>query len=98
AQGFGNYLNLVVEYGFNLSATREVARHQNSPERLADLVAGVTAAKLVLALAGVSLAVILQRTVPALQDQPKILWAGVLAGIALGLSPLWYFQGRENMK
>lgn len=98
AQGFGNYLNLVVEYGFNLSATREVARHQDSPERIADLVAGVTAAKLVLAMGGAALAVILQHAVPALQAQPRILWAGVMAGIALGLNPLWYFQGRENMK
>jgi len=98
AQGFGNYLNLVVEYGFNLSATREVARHRDSPGRIADLVAGVTAAKLLLSLGGVALALVLQYTVPALRAQPRVLWAGVLAAIALGFSPLWYFQGREDMK
>jgi PST family polysaccharide transporter len=98
AQGFGNYLNLVVEYGFNLSATREVARHRDSPGRIADLVAGVTAAKMLLAAGSIALAAVLQHAVPALRAQPRILWAGVLAGIALGLSPLWYFQGRERMR
>jgi polysaccharide transporter, PST family len=98
AQGFGNYLNLVVEYGFNLSATREVARHQNDPERIADLVAGVMSAKLVLVLGGVALALALQFAVPALQARPAVLWSGVVAGIALGLNPLWYFQGCERMR
>jgi PST family polysaccharide transporter len=98
AQGFGNYLNLAVEYGFNLSATREVARHRHAPDRVADLVAGVMGAKLLLALGGVALAVLLQHAFPTLQKHPEILWAGVVAGIALGLNPLWYFQGCERMK
>ncbi|MFX9912081.1 oligosaccharide flippase family protein, partial [Acinetobacter baumannii] len=33
AQAFGQYLMLVVEYGFSLSATREVARSRDSLER-----------------------------------------------------------------
>ena len=98
AQGFGSYLNLVVEYGFNLSGTREIARHSDSPGRIGDLVAGVTAAKMLLAGASVALAAVLQFAVPVLRANPRVLWAGVLAGIALGLSPLWYFQGRERMQ
>ncbi len=98
AQGFGNYLNLVVEYGFNLSATREIARHRESPEYVRDLVAGVTGAKVTLCGFGVALAAILQHTVPALKENPAILWSGVLAGVALGLNPLWYFQGCERMR
>jgi len=54
AQGFGAYLGLVVEYGFNFSATREVARHWNSPQRIRELLAGVTGAKLILPATGIA--------------------------------------------
>jgi PST family polysaccharide transporter len=98
AQGFGAYLGLVVEYGFNFSATREVARHWNSPDRIRELLAGVTGAKLFLAAIGIALAAALQGVVPNLQDHAWILWAGVASGVALGMNPLWYFQGRERMR
>jgi polysaccharide transporter, PST family len=98
AQGLGNYLNLVVEYGFNLSATREVARHRENAVRIANLVGGVTGAKALLAIGGILLTVLLQYVVPGLQEHRDILWAGVAAGIATGMNPLWYFQGCERMK
>jgi len=34
AQGFSAYLMLIVEYGFNLSATREIAGALHAPERI----------------------------------------------------------------
>jgi len=98
AQGLGNYVNLAVEYGFGWSATRELARHRDSPERIAELLSGVTGAKLALAAAGALIAIVLQHTVPALRSQPAILWAGAIAGMALGLNPMWYFQGRERLQ
>lgn len=92
AQGLGNYLSLIVEYGFNLSATREVARHHDSPELVADLVAGVVGAKAALAAAALFVTWIFSRMIPGLQDHPQVLWAGVLAGVALGMSPMWWFS------
>ena len=41
AQAFGVLVSLLVEYGFNLTATREVARNQEDAESHADLLAGV---------------------------------------------------------
>jgi len=98
AQGFGNYLNLVVEYGFSLSATREVARHRDDAGQVADVVAGVLGAKCLLTAGGVALAFLLQHAVPPLRTHPQILWSGVLAGIALGLNPWWFFQACERLK
>jgi PST family polysaccharide transporter len=47
-QAFAGYVTLVVAYGFNFSATREVARHRDDPDHLADLIAGVLGAKVML--------------------------------------------------
>lgn len=98
AQGLGNYLNLVVEYGFSMSATRELAIHRQSPEHVAELLSGVTGAKILLTAGGAALAFLLQYTVPILQAHRAILWSGVIAGMALGLNPMWYFQGKERMQ
>ena len=47
--------SLVVEYGFNLSASREVAVSVGDPERIAQIVGNVFLAKLIIALLVVSL-------------------------------------------
>jgi PST family polysaccharide transporter len=97
AQGFGNYLTLIIDYGFCLSATREVARHSGSREKLAEILASVGGAKLALSLAGTVLALGVAAWIPAMRDNPAVLWSGVINGVALGLNPLWFFQGRERM-
>ena len=48
AQGFSAYLMLIVEYGFSLSSTREIARALHAPERISEVLAGVMGAKCVL--------------------------------------------------
>src|SRR5580704_19568321 len=56
AQGFGSYIALLGEYGFGLSATREVARQRDDREKLADIFAGVLGAKLALLAISIPLA------------------------------------------
>src|SRR5690606_23206436 len=48
AQSFAAVLTLVLEYGFYLSASREIARHRDDRERIAGIVADVQAARLIL--------------------------------------------------
>ena len=97
AQSFALWLSVLLEYGFNLSATRDIANHRQDPERVAEIVAGVHGAKGLLALGVVVIAAITAGTLPALRQHPEYLvWAWVQA-VALGFSPLWYFQGTERL-
>jgi PST family polysaccharide transporter len=98
AQALGLYVSMVVEFGFNLSATRRVARARDDQQQLEEIVAGVLGAKVLLALVCVAIMLILQRFVAVFQRDHLILWAGVLSGIGQGFSMLWYFQGLERMK
>lgn len=98
SQSFGQYSNLVVEYGFNLSATREVARHRDSRDVLAQLLAGVTGAKSLLTLVAILIAYAGYRWVPVLQANPNLLWASMVASVAQGFNLLWFFQGLERMR
>jgi len=58
----------------------------------------VLGARLLLALAVVVLAYALGLFVPALRANLALLWAGVLWAVALGMSPVWYFQGQERLR
>jgi len=97
AQSFALWLSVLLEYGFNLSATRDIATHRQDPGRVAEIVAGVHGAKGLLVLGVAVMAVAAAGIVPALRQHPEYLvWACVQA-LALGFSPVWYFQGTERL-
>jgi polysaccharide transporter, PST family len=98
AQAFGAYIGLGVEYGFSYSATREIARHRNDREKLAEITAGVLGAKVLLATVAIAVAISARWYVPIFHDRPDLLWAGTFCALAQAFSMLWFFQGLERMK
>ncbi len=98
AQAVGVYVLQVVDYGFNLSGTREVARHRDAPDRLAELLSGVLAAKGLLAAASVSAVLVAARFIPVLRNEPAYLAGGLLWAVAIGFQLGWFYQGLERMR
>jgi PST family polysaccharide transporter len=98
AQAFGAYASIGIEYGFHLSATRAVAKNRESRSELANLVAGVMGAKLLLAAAAVLVAFFLESWIPLFRANPVFLWAAVFWAVAQSFSMLWYYQGFERMR
>jgi PST family polysaccharide transporter len=96
-QALGEGIVLVLEFGFNLSATREIARHRESPKTCGDVIAGTLGAQALLSIPAVVGAIIASRYIPMLRDEPGLLAAGVLYGVAQGIAPMWFFQGLERM-
>lgn len=97
-QGIGMYLLIVVDYSFEMSATREIARRQEEPSRLGALVAGVMGARVLLA-AGCIVAIgAAQLASPRLQDLGWLLWLGVFWFIAAAFRPFWFFLGLERVR
>ncbi len=97
-QSLALWLVLVVEYGFQLSATREIARLRGDSESTARVVAGVVGAKALLAVASLLLCGGLTIWVPVFHNNPAYLFWAWSSGIAQALSPWWYFQGIEQMR
>jgi PST family polysaccharide transporter len=98
AQSFAAWMALVVEYGFYLSATREIARARDDPERVARVVADVHGARLLLSLLIVTAGAAAYLLIPTFRASPTYLIWAVLFALAQGFSPLWYFQGVERMR
>ena len=98
AQSLALTLNLLLEYGFSLSATREIARRRGRQSEVATIAAGVLGAKLVLLAAITVLALVCMLAIPEFRHAPEYLWLAWLDAVALGLLPGWYFQGIERMR
>jgi PST family polysaccharide transporter len=97
-QSLAEFIVLIIEFGFNLSATREIARNSQSREACGEIMAGVLGAQAVLSLAAVATALAASRCIPLLRENPRLLAAGLLYAVFQGFTPLWFFQGLERMR
>src|SRR5450755_520004 len=61
AQAIGDVIASVVEYGFDISASRETSRQRDDPNRLSALISGVLGAKTLLAIVCIAAAVFSRR-------------------------------------
>lgn len=96
-QAFASYVMLVVTYGFNFSATREVSRHRDDPDRLAELLADVLGAKVLLSVLAVLVAFALSIVVVPVRSHQTLFWPAMLWALSLSYSLSWFFQGLERM-
>jgi polysaccharide transporter, PST family len=98
AQASAQWLIVVLDYGFNLSATREIARYRDNPLHISEIVTSVIGAFCLLLLGSGLIVLAMSLYVPAFkQHLDYLLWAWLIA-IAQGIAPLWYFQGIERMQ
>lgn len=96
AQAVGIFLTLVVEFGFDLSATREVARHQHDRVELRRILGSVTGLKMALAGLAGSVALLANLMLGAPISWPLLLGA-LMWGVFQAFAPLWFFQGLERV-
>lgn len=91
--------SIIVEYGFNLSSSREVAKNSDDRQQLGRIFSDVLAAKLLLTALGASMLLIAIWLTPiSISSVPAghITW-GLLYFLAFAFSPFWFFLGREKV-
>ncbi len=96
AQSFGMYGNLIVDYGFVYSATRQLATASNDSE-IEETIAGVSGAKLVLSMGALLAALLAYLLVPLFREHPLLLWMAVSSEIVKALLPVYYFYGIKRV-
>jgi len=92
------YLVILVEFGFNISATKEVSIHRNDKKKLSEIVSSVLIIKGALFLASVVILSILVFLIPQAEGYEKLFLLSLWPCFYNFIFPIWFFQGIEKMK
>jgi PST family polysaccharide transporter len=97
ATAFIGYFMILSDYGFNLTATREVSVHRDSVEKLSEVFSAVMIIKFLLMGLGFLVLLLALYLFDTLGDESTIYL--LTFGMVLGqvLFPIWFFQGMERM-
>lgn len=98
ATSFNWYFMTLVEYGFNLTATRRIAIHRDDPQKISQIFSSVMAAKALLTAVGFVIMVAVVMATPKLRSDFPLFCLGYLSVLGDLLFPLWLFQGLQKME
>ena len=98
ATSFNWYFMTLVDYGFNLTATRRIAVYRDDPRKVSQIFSSVMAAKSLLAVLGFLIMVTVVMATPKLRPNFALFCLAYLSVIGDLLFPLWLFQGLQTME
>lgn len=98
ASSFIVYFQILTDYGFNLSATREISIHRENKEKISEVFSAVMLIKIILLTISFLIFSIIIFIVPQFKSNWQIYY--LTFGIIIGnvMFPTWFFQGMEKMK
>ena len=98
AQALATFLTVLVDFGFNLSGTREISLARNDKQKLSSIYSAILIIKTVLTVIAffIMFAVINLFTRFSIDAEVYYYSFGIVIGQAL--FPVWFFQGIEKMK
>lgn len=88
----------LTEYGFNITATREVSINRERPEALARVFSKILVAKGLLTLIGFLALTAMIAFVPRFRQDGTLFLISFLSVVGYWLFPVWLYQGLEMMK
>lgn len=98
AQAFVQYFVIVTDYGFNISATREVSICRNEHARVCRIFSSVMTAKFLLSLVCLVVLAFILYFVPKFRNDWLVYVLSFGGVFGSTLFPFWFFQGTEEMK
>jgi polysaccharide transporter, PST family len=98
AQAFAQYFVILTDYGFNMSATRQIAMNQQDPQAISEIFSTVMLIKFALMLVSFLLMVGIVSFFPQFQQYAPVYYLSFLLVLGNVLFPVWFFQGMESMK
>jgi PST family polysaccharide transporter len=97
AAAFCMFFQTLTEYGFNFSATREIALHREDPARINRIFTATMAARFLLLLVSFVLMAGIVFAVPKMRAEWPVFFISFLTPVAAAIFPQWLFQGLERM-
>ncbi len=97
-QAFTTYFVILTDYGFNLSAAREVSVNRDNPDKISEIVSSVLIIKLTLLIIGFGLLSLIIFSFDRFRSEWLLYYLAYGLVFGQAIFPVWYFQGIERMK
>lgn len=98
AQSIIVFFNIIVDYGFSLSATREIAVNRENKEKVTEIYSSVMIIKVFLLVLSFFVFCLAISTFDRFSSDANLYLMTFLMVVGQALFPIWYFQGMERMK
>ena len=98
AQSFIMFFNIIVDFGFTLSATREISVNRDNREKVTEIFSSVMTIKFVLILFTYMIMNGIVFSFNKFSPEWQLFNFSFLFVIGQAMFPIWYFQGMESMK
>ena len=91
------YLSTISDYGFNLTATKDIALHKNDPLKISKIFFTVLASKLLITAFLLILLLLAATVIPVVKTHFVLYTLGFMYVVGQSLFVNWFFQGKEKM-
>jgi PST family polysaccharide transporter len=98
SQAFIQYFILLTDYGFNLSATREISINREDLLKISEIFSSVMVIKILLMIVAFLVLCVVVLNVNKFRPERMLYFLSFGAVIGNVLFPIWIFQGMEKMK
>ncbi|MEH7106794.1 MULTISPECIES: flippase [Bacillaceae] len=98
AQALIQYFIIFTDYGFNLTATKEISLNRDDRQQVSKIFSSVMTVKMVLLIVCFLVMLLLVLFIPKFQEDSIIYFLTFGMAIGNALFPIWFFQGIEHMK
>jgi len=97
ATSFAGIFNVILDYGFNLTATRDIAVVKEDRAKVAQIVSEVVFTKATMLLLALAVFGTLVTLTPSLNAHSAVMWLAFLGILGNTFLPTWLFQGFEKL-
>jgi len=98
AQAFVQYFMIITDYGFSISATKEISLCREEHEKVCKVFSSVMTVKISLAFLSLLLLGIIVYFIPKFRNDWMVYVFSFGALVGNTIFPVWFFQGTEKMK
>jgi polysaccharide transporter, PST family len=98
AQAFVQYFMILTDYGFNISATKEISLCRDDPAKVCKIFSSVMTVKIGLAILSLLALGIIVYFIPKFRNDWMVYALSFGAVVGNSIFPVWFFQGTEKMK